>query len=1839
RLAHVWVEAFLPFAEYRGFPGAGRRQWVPIEPSFTGGAKLSFTAGAADVFAEMGETAQSLTDAYLASPPGVAFLAFVRARVEAHLAVAHPGMTWADIQGAVTQRAESLEFLPGSLPYKVVGTDGEHAFLPGAWLHHLRVTAHDEQGPLVEQLLPLHQVVSHRAVWTYKAATPADDELIATAGGLYAAPASAVRLLPVLRLDGVERVAATRSVGLGATHTWALELVLPGGSAQRVENTIVAGNLVAIGLSAPRNAYAEPAEVAAGDLDGPAPRALYAAAAAYANGWTEAEDELSKVLGTRLVRRAAGVVLVENQLVVEESLGVRTRVAWKGLEMDADLRTATAVSTVAGRAGAFMRLSGHQGSFLEAKALADATGEESVSATGVLQHAAAQGISVLTITPANAAVLLPQVSAPAGVLRDLADAIARGREVRVPAVEVDMRDWSGTAFIVRDVVTEEGGYFLSGVVSGGMTVVSPLSWLNQSVVQALSNPNPPPTVNDPARAERIVALPLADPIGDMGAAKRVRVVVTTLDGRPVTNVPVTFRQNLPSTPTFHPAPAGAQAPPPGPGQVQLVVQTDLYGVASAFVVLDTDPTHGGINMSCNLPEPCRKDPSPGYTPVDEIFGLTRVMATARPAPSPGNPTPADLQLPLPILIAARPGPPSVVRVLRSSAVAEPGGLAINGNLLAVVWDEWGNALANRAIEWSQSPGDGRYYDLEPQGQIRRLDPSDPTQQLTFTTHSSTAGVSELGYITPAAQPPSGPVQVVATVAPPTGSTSPPAVGRLAVPVDGDATVTMRARFLGGTLRSVQGADFPGPVLLQAFQRSGATWSVISPATPDVVSYSGTHRVFTRDNTNATAGQALRVETREVAQNLSGVALDDDSVVAFWPRYELTDNLGQADDFRLKIRANSPTGEYQLCCDESLVVNDTAPPLKVDRITWRVGDFVQPISGAASAGDFRFGFRVGNLGGTPVYLRLAPGAANVIQLPGPGELARHPSDPNLLALAPNLTTDLLFVPNNVSGGTLEVSFEAQAPSLQTAPATRPITRLTFNAQSAHPGPYSLPVMPATPTLRVASGAEVQQATQTGGVDFVLPTAVSPVLQFPMRTFETMGASAPALGPCDELGPTATQGAVAVRSNASGTLVAFRGISGSGASSPAVEIARAELSATAAGVQSLNVVSGALSLLADGNVLLKVDPQLQGGDEITFRLEPTGGAPPVLASAEVPTRIVDRGAMPIGHTFVKEVSTADGHLTKSSVDVSLPGRGIPLRLSRSYTSSGFERTPLGFGWTHSYRTYLESLGPNATNTHRKFIIAGAEGGAQQFCCTASGSACTPQRGYHGKLEQVPPPSGQGASVWRYTSKGGVQYWFDNDSLERRRLAFIADTTGEQRTELEYSPLWGGEVKRVWEPGDRRFLEFEYAQGPKGVQLRRVELMSNPRPTRLQPDEPGLPLAGAEGLCVAYEYTDGTGNVNAVHRGHDCIGAPLKTETYTYDLSSPRPQLQNNLIEHVEPNGAKTSYTYYSLFTPLLGESSFQGFAGEEKAERVREVIEHLGATPLVTQFSYELIPKPSVGPLGTTLTYATHVTPARPNVPPTSYLMGPYGAVLETRRPLSATDFAVTQERLNEDRLRIAEVDARGRLTTMKYDARGNLIERRVATGALPPRLPTELPATAVVDETGTPITEAVEKWAYDADFSIMTCHVDASGRGQLQDVAKGRVTRVRKLASRVSQASLAASTSDCEALLTPLLGGDDIITTSAYHGIGTPPGPTATGSQVGDLTRTTDGNGNLTRYDDFDDYGHAHTEQLTGAGSVSITTTHTFDSRGRRLTTEDSMGQATARAYDGLDRLTRLEQKN
>lgn len=577
-----------------------------------------------------------------------------------------------------------------------------------------------------------------------------------------------------------------------------------------------------------------------------------------------------------------------------------------------------------------------------------------------------------------------------------------------------------------------------------------------------------------------------------------------------------------------------------------------------------------------------------------------------------------------------------------------------------------------------------------------------------------------------------------------------------------------------------------------------------------------------------------------------------------------------------------------------------------------------------------------------------------------------------------------------------------------------------------------------------------------------------------------------------------------------------------------------------------------------LVMPVPPSLKLRDRVRVRLQPRRpGAPTWEHTVPLETVVRDAGARPVGHTLVKGVSLVDGHLVVEAEDLYLAGRGEGLRWRRTYTNRGGLEGPLGRGWCTTYLSYVVPNTVEIVPTRYLWVGGGCTG--QVFHCQAKTRECQGQKGHQGTLQEVKEGPGRGQHVV-YRTKQGTEYHYGLVTTTpwgpRQPLLAIRSTTGQEVT-LEYE---GGVLKRVYEPGRKRWLELLHTLPDEA----HTPLLSQ---VRLAVEGQGVQA------CVSHGYSP-RGQLTRVQRfegdcpasGHD--KALVREEIYTY-ADSPQRELQDNLVAHTAPNGDATRYEYYTDEDVLPGEEDYPGMGPRE--ERVKRIVEPLGVT---TSFEYSLRPETRSLFGKRVRVYMTRVNGPRLEVPSATYWMNAYGAVVEVERSAPQGVVAHTYTEWDATHLQpVHVVDDHNQRTQRKLNAAGEVVELRIYTSALP------------ASDQGEPTeVEAIERWGYDMRHSLPTCHIDTEGRITLvkRDTETGLPLEIRTLAAQL-QPELLASSASCEELASRLpQDPNDQVEGKAWCGIQDAPCPP--GAQRGDWVHTTHANGATIQAAEYDPYG-------------------------------------------------------
>lgn len=133
----------------------------------------------------------------------------------------------------------------------------------------------------------------------------------------------------------------------------------------------------------------------------------------------------------------------------------------------------------------YMEMAGLVSSFNEHYIFEAIDGFSSVSTVKALQAANQSGIAIYKINSANIDQIVPLLQVRQEVIADIRNSVNAGNEITIPQRNVQINDWNGVGYIVRDPASGSGAYIISGGLAGGGTT-------NQSdgnrIVQLYSTP-------------------------------------------------------------------------------------------------------------------------------------------------------------------------------------------------------------------------------------------------------------------------------------------------------------------------------------------------------------------------------------------------------------------------------------------------------------------------------------------------------------------------------------------------------------------------------------------------------------------------------------------------------------------------------------------------------------------------------------------------------------------------------------------------------------------------------------------------------------------------------------------------------------------------------------------------------------------------------------------------------------------------------------------------------------------------------------------------------------------------------------------------------------------------------------------------------------------------------------------------------------------------------------------------------------------------------------------------------------------------------------------------------
>lgn len=520
RLDHVWVKAFLNYLPSQGDrPQAGTigvdidasfkeyeyKEPVPLEDlSLVDIEQLSETLIQSATF----DPVTGALTSYDLDQVSAA-LAGLGADIEQSLANLPEGATLADIRGQEIISQPRIALIPSTLPYVVIARGPGPAEVPDTLRHTLRISFGEGSGFFdtteFSYAAPLAKLAGSRISLEFEGASPVDRaaasvfleslDLDGTALPIEL-PVSLLNLVAHLKIDG-NSVATSLVAPMGASRNLTLAFSAPGGATSPVVNEVTVGEYIAIGLNV---AGIAPEQIENRANASKAIETEYDEAVADPNQPVIFDEDIraipfASVIDTWFVNvdlikdvsyRAAGAAWVRypsvgaffSDLAPLPLFGTPWKVRSTGLVMDIDRNLSVSESRISNDQALIdaTLMQGLAGSSLESLvpvAVLDIDLQyfSSFATTDVLNHSIRAGIPILQLTQENFSDLQSELVIDEGSFQDIADAVAAGNIVIVPAEPIPIAGRAISGFAVIDPSTGGGDYIVGQSISGGIIFI------------------------------------------------------------------------------------------------------------------------------------------------------------------------------------------------------------------------------------------------------------------------------------------------------------------------------------------------------------------------------------------------------------------------------------------------------------------------------------------------------------------------------------------------------------------------------------------------------------------------------------------------------------------------------------------------------------------------------------------------------------------------------------------------------------------------------------------------------------------------------------------------------------------------------------------------------------------------------------------------------------------------------------------------------------------------------------------------------------------------------------------------------------------------------------------------------------------------------------------------------------------------------------------------------------------------------------------------------------------------------------------------------------------------
>jgi len=456
-IEHVYVEAYVPYANYRGTTQDDRgKLWIPMDPSFK---MYKVTQEGIDIASEMGFEWQTFTDAHLDIVSNITPIQHYQKKIDRYLASAHPGQTVDSLKRTTEISKLQFDFLPGTLPFQVTEVLERFSETPSGLRHSLRFTI---PGSL-DFAATLPEVSGRRLTLSFEAATAEDQAVIDRYGDIFETPPYLIEVKPVLRVNGT-KVKEGTAMAAGLESPFSIEYHQTGQVMDVYYHNVMTGSINAVGITTGkvRPEYLTISQVEESE-ERYLPKMLHSLAMKYHNNENETKKTLNNTMKMRSKTYFAEVLLSTRE-TIKSTFGVPITFELSGYMIDAK-EICVGVTPVDGydkkKIMNFMMVRGFESSAQESRVFEDNMFWLSgLSAVRGLQLLKSMKIQITELVPP---MTYSNPNLHEVVVEDINNALNMGWHVIVPE---DTGELGGIPYIKYDPNTGSGAYML-GVIAGG----------------------------------------------------------------------------------------------------------------------------------------------------------------------------------------------------------------------------------------------------------------------------------------------------------------------------------------------------------------------------------------------------------------------------------------------------------------------------------------------------------------------------------------------------------------------------------------------------------------------------------------------------------------------------------------------------------------------------------------------------------------------------------------------------------------------------------------------------------------------------------------------------------------------------------------------------------------------------------------------------------------------------------------------------------------------------------------------------------------------------------------------------------------------------------------------------------------------------------------------------------------------------------------------------------------------------------------------------------------------------------------------------------------------------